>query len=248
MASEAHSPLAQFEINTLTPLHPFGIDASFTNASLIMVVVVGLITLFIVAGMRNATIVPGRFQGMVEFFYEFIANLLKENTGSAGKQFFPLIFSLFMFILGCNLIGLFGAITVTSHIIVTFALAFMVITIVTIVGFARHGAHFLSYFAPAGAPMWLMPLMIPLEIISYLIRPISLSVRLFANMVAGHVMLGVLGTFVVGLGGLFFALGAIPLVAIPMIFALEVLVALLQAYVFAILTCIYLNDAIHLAH
>lgn len=246
--ADAHSPLAQFEIKTLAELHPFGIDASFTNASLIMAVVVGLVTLFIVAGMSKATIVPGRFQGMVEFFYEFIANLLKENTGAAGKQFFPLVFSLFMFILGCNLIGLFGAITVTSHIIVTFALAFMVITIVTVVGFVRHGAHYFSYFAPQGAPMWLMPLMIPLEIISYLIRPISLSVRLFANMVAGHVMLGVLGTFVVGLGALFPLLGIIPLASIPLIFALEVLVAVLQAYVFAILTCIYLNDAIHLAH
>ena len=159
--AEAHSPLAQFEIKTLADLHLGGIDASFTNASLIMVVVVGLITLFIAAGMRNATIVPGRFQGMVEFFYEFIANLIKENTGSAGKQFFPLIFSLFMFILGANLIGLFGAITITSHIVVTFALAFMVITIVTVVGFVKHGSHYLSYFAPAGAPMWLMPLMIP---------------------------------------------------------------------------------------
>ncbi|MBL8710967.1 MAG: F0F1 ATP synthase subunit A [Rhodospirillaceae bacterium] len=246
--ADAHSPLAQFEIKTIAELQPFGIDASFTNASLIMVVVVGLITLFIVAGMNKATIVPGRFQGMVEFFYEFIANLLQENTGPKGKQFFPLVFSLFMFILGCNLIGLFGVFTVTSHIIVTFALALMVITIVTVVGFIRHGGHFLTYFVPQGAPMWLMPLMIPLEVISYLIRPISLSVRLFANMVAGHVMLGVIGTFVVGLGSLFFAFGAIPLAAIPLIFALEVLVALLQAYVFAILTCIYLNDAIHLAH
>jgi len=246
--AEAHSPLAQFEISTIQPLHPFGIDASFTNASLIMVVVVALVTLFIVAGMRNATIVPGRFQGMVEFFYEFIANLLKENTGNAGKQFFPLVFSLFMFVLGANLIGLFGAITITSHIVVTFALAFMVITIVTVVGFMKHGTHYLSYFAPAGAPMWLMPLMIPLEVISYLIRPISLSVRLFANMVAGHVMLAVIGGFVVALGGIFPLLGIVPLASIPLIFALEVLVALLQAYVFAILTCIYLNDAIHLAH
>ena len=248
MAADAHSPLAQFEIKTLVPMNPFGVDASFTNASLIMVVVVGLITVFMIAGMNKATIVPGRFQGMVEFFYEFIANLLKENTGSAGKQFFPLVFSLFMFILGANLIGLFGAFTFTSHIIVTFALAFMVITIVTVVGFARHGAHFCSYFVPQGAPMWLMPLMIPLEVISYLIRPISLSVRLVANMVAGHVMLAVIGGFVVGLNGLLIGFGVIPLAAIPLIFALEFLVALLQAYVFAILTCIYLNDAIHLAH
>lgn len=248
MAADAHSPLAQFEIKPIMDFHPFGLDATFTNASLVMVVVVGLITLFIVAGMNKATIVPGRFQGMVEFFYEFIANLLQENTGSAGKKFFPLVFSLFMFILVCNLIGLFGVFTVTSHIIVTFALAFMVITIVTVVGFVRHGAHFCSYFVPQGAPMWLMPLMIPLEIISYLIRPISLSVRLFANMVAGHVMLAVIGTFVVGLNGLLIGFGIIPLAAIPLIFALEVLVALLQAYVFAILTCIYLNDAIHLAH
>jgi F-type H+-transporting ATPase subunit a len=248
VAADAHSPLAQFEIKTIMPMNPFGVDVSFTNASLIMVVVVGLITVFMIAGMNKATIVPGRFQGMVEFFYEFIANLLKENTGSAGKQFFPLVFSLFMFILGANLIGLFGAFTFTSHIIVTFALAFMVITIVTVVGFARHGAHFCSYFVPQGAPMWLMPLMIPLEIISYLIRPISLSVRLFANMVAGHVMLAVIGGFVVGLNGLLIGFGVIPLAAIPLIFALEVLVALLQAYVFAILTCIYLNDAIHLAH
>lgn len=246
--AEGHSPLAQFEIKPLVPFEIGGIDAAFTNASLSMAIAVAGITAFMILGMSRAAIVPGRLQGLVETIYEFIANMLRENAGDAGRKFFPFVFSLFMFILFCNLIGLFGAFTVTSHIIVTFALALMVFLLVTLVGFWRHGLHFLGIFLPQGTPALMLPLMIPIEIVSYLIRPVSLSVRLFGNMVAGHVMLTVIGGFVVSLGGYFFLLGGMPLVFIVAIFALELLVALLQAYVFAILTCIYLNDALHMSH
>jgi F-type H+-transporting ATPase subunit a len=251
--AEAHeSPLEQFRVHPLVDLHIGGVDVSFTNASLFMLIAVAAITLFMVAGMRSKAIVPGRFQGMVESFYEFIATMLTENIGKEGIKYFPFVFSLFMFVMFANLIGMLpGGFTVTSHIIVTFALAMLVILLATFVGFKRHGLHFFGFFVPKDAPIWLMPLMIPIEVISYCVRPISLSVRLFANMVAGHVMLAVIGGFVVALGslgGVLTVLGGLPLALIVAIFALEVLVALLQAYVFAILTCIYLNDAVHMAH
>lgn len=244
VAAEEHSPLAQFEIHPLVPIKLGGIDISFTNSALWMVAVVAAITLFMVLGLRQRAIVPGRWQSAVEMSYDFVANLLKDNVGSEGRRYFPFIFSLFMFILFGNIMGLLpGAFTITSHIIVTFAMAAVVFVGVTIIGFARHGLHFFAYFVPAGAPMWLLPIMIPIEVISYFIRPMSLSVRLFANMVAGHIMLAVVGGFVVGLG---IWLGWAPLAFIVAIFALELLVAVLQAYVFSILSCIYLNDAIHM--
>jgi len=249
VAESHHNPLEQFEIKRIFEMKLGGIEVSFTNASLLMAIAVAAITVFMVLGMRPRALVPGRWQAMVEYGYEFIANMLKDNIGNEGRKYFPFVFSLFMFILFCNLIGLLpGSFTVTSHIIVTFALAAFVILMATIVGFMRHGLHFLGFFVPAGAPMWLLPLMIPIEIISYLIRPLSLSVRLFANMVAGHIMLAVVGGFVVSLGGIFFLLGSAPLAMIVALIALELLVACLQAYVFAILTCIYLNDAVHMAH
>ncbi|HVJ42186.1 MAG TPA: F0F1 ATP synthase subunit A [Dongiaceae bacterium] len=251
MAAEHESPLEQFKIEPLGgEMHLFGYDVSFNNSALWMLIVIGVITAFMLVGMRKQAIVPGRWQAFVEFLHDFIANMLKENVGPEGKKYFPWVFSIFVFVLFANLIGLLpGAFTVTSHIIVTFALALMVFITVTVIGFARHGFHFLSFFVPKGAPVWLLPLMIPIEIISYFIRPLSLSIRLFANMVAGHVMLFVLGSFVVPLGLVgFYVSGLVPLAAITAIIGLEFLIACLQAYVFAILTCIYLNDAVHMHH
>jgi F-type H+-transporting ATPase subunit a len=244
VAAEAHSPLAQFEILPLAKIQIGGLDASFTNSALWMVIAVAAITAFMLLGTRKQAIVPGRWQSLCEGMYDFVSNLLKENVGNEGRKFFPFVFSLFMFILFCNLFGLLpGAFTVTSHIIVTAAMAIFVFVMVTIVGIVRHGFRFFTYFMPQGAPMWLMPLMIPIEILSYFIRPLSLSVRLFANMVAGHVMLAVVGGFVFALG---IWAGWIPLAFVTVLFGLELLIACLQAYVFTILTCIYLNDAIHL--
>lgn len=243
--AEAHSPLAQFEIHPLGgPIHIGGLDVSFTNSSAWMVVAVAAITAFMLLGTRRQAIVPGRWQSLCEGMYDFVSNLLKENVGNEGRRFFPFVFSLFMFILFLNLFGLLpGAFTVTSHIVITAAMALFVFIGVTIIGIILHGFHFFMYFVPKGAPMWLMPLMIPIEVLSYFIRPLSLSVRLFANMVAGHVMLAVVGGFVFALG---IWAGWIPLAFLTAIFGLELLIACLQAYVFTILTCIYLNDAIHL--
>ena len=252
-----HSPLEQFDIKTIVPIHIGGIDASFTNASLVMVVAAVIVTVFMLFGMRGRAVVPGRLQGSVEFFHDFVHGLIAENIGAAGKRYFPFVFTIFIFILFLNLIGLVpmpstapGLIfTVTSHIIVTFAMAIVVFLLATVVGFMHHGVHFLSFFVPKGVPVWLLPLMVPIEVMSYFIRPVTLSVRLFANMVAGHVMLVVIGGFVFSLGAAFFVVpGLVPLAAIVAIFALELLIACLQAYVFAVLTCIYLNDAIHMAH
>ncbi len=243
--AEGHSPLEQFSIHPLGgPIHIGGLDVSFTNSALWMVIAVAAITAFMLLGTRKQAIVPGRWQSLCEGMYDFVSNLLKENVGNEGRKYFPFIFSLFMFILFCNLFGLLPyAFTVTSHIIVTAAMALVVFFGVTLIGISRHGLHFFTYFVPKGAPMWLMPLMIPIEILSYFIRPLSLSVRLFANMVAGHVMLAVVGGFVFALG---IWAGWIPLAFVTVLFGLELLIACLQAYVFTILTCIYLNDAIHL--
>ena len=247
MAEGHESPLGQFEIHPIGgKIEIGGVDVSFTNSSLWMAIAVAAITVFMVVGMRPRAIVPGRWQALCEMLYDFVGNLIRENVGTEGRKYFPFIFSLFMFILFSNLFGLLpGAFTTTSHIIVTFSMALVVFLGVTIIAIAHHGVHFLTYFVPKGAPMWMMPLMIPIEIMSYLIRPITLSVRLFANMVAGHVMLFVIGGFVFSLG---IWAGWLPLAFITALFGLEFLIACLQAYVFTILTCIYLNDAIHLSH
>jgi len=187
----AESPLEQFQIHPIGgPIHIGGLDVSFTNSSLWMVIAVGAITAFMLVGTRKQAIVPGRWQSLCEGMYDFVSNMLKDNVGNEGRAYFPFIFSLFMFILFCNVLGLLPyAFTVTSHIVITAAMAIFVFLMVTVVGIVRHGVHFFTYFAPQGAPAWLLPLMIPIEIISYFIRPMSLSVRLFANMVAGHAKL-----------------------------------------------------------
>jgi F-type H+-transporting ATPase subunit a len=252
--ASSENPLTQFAVHKLVDLEIGGLDVSFTNASLFMVIAAVLSTLFMVAAMRPRAIVPGRFQGAAEVFYEFIDNMLLENIGVEGRRYFPFVFTIFMFVFFCNFLGLVptglaeGGFTVTSQIVVTFALALLVFIVVTIIGFVRHGFHFLRLFVPSGVPWPILPVLVPIEIMSYCIRPVTLSVRLFANMVAGHVMLALFGGFVIGLGGVFFLFGGIPLLAIVAVVALELLIAALQAYVFAMLTCIYLNDAVNMAH
>ena len=242
----------QFEIKRWHDLDFFGIDATFTNSSFYMVLAVGIITAFLLFAMRNRALVPGRLQSTAEVLYDYIASMVRENLGEEGMKYFPWIFSIFIFILTLNLIGMIpGNFTVTSHIIVTFALAVMVWISVTLIGFAKHGFGYLKLFVPSGVPLWLMPVIIPIELISYFIRPISHSVRLFANMMAGHTMLKVFAGFVVGLGsvGGIASLGGIaPLGFMVAFTGLEFLVAFLQALIFTVLTCIYLNDALNMHH
>ena len=236
-------PLEQFEVKTLVPIQIGNVDASFTNASLFMVVAAVAVTAFITLGMRQRALVPGRWQSMTELLYQFVAGMVRENVGNEGRAYFPFIFTLFMFILFANLIGLVPTFfTVTSHIIVTFALAGVVFVGVTIIAIIKHGWKFLTYFVPHGTPAPMLPLLVPIEIISYLARPVTLALRLFANMTAGHTMLKVFAGFVVLLG----VFGVAPMVVIVALYGLELLVALLQAYVFAILTSLYLHDALHL--
>lgn len=241
----AIDPLNQFEIARLVELNFLGLDISFTNSALFMLIGTALVSLFLLLSMRGRALVPNRLQSVAELSYEFVAGLVRDNAGQEGLRYFPFVFTLFMFILFLNLLGLFPySFTATSHIIVTLALGLLSITVVTAIGFIKHGTGFLKLFAPDGLPGWLMPILIPIEIISYLIRPFSLGVRLFANMVAGHMMIKVFAGFVIALG----VVGILPFLAMIAINALELLVAFLQAYVFAILTSIYLNDALHPHH
>jgi F-type H+-transporting ATPase subunit a len=245
------SPMEQFEIRPIVPLHIGNLDISFTNASLWMCIVAGAAALFLTMGASSRRLVPTRMQSIAEMSYVMIADMIRSAAGIEGLKFFPFVFTLFMFVLFSNLLGLFPLVhpfTVTSHIIITFALAIFVFLMVIVVGLARHGLHFFSIFAPKVPPVMLLVL-IPIEVVSFLSRPISLSVRLFANMLAGHTMLYVFGTFVIGLataGGVLSLISVMPLLAIVAVAALEFLIAFLQAYVFAILTCIYLNDALNL--
>ena len=243
MAGEKHGPLDQFTIKPLVQIDIGGADLSFTNSSLAMLITVLSVSLFLVVGMRRGRLVPGRWQSMAEMSYEFVAGLLKETVGNEGRRYFPWIFTLFMFILFGNLLGMIpSAFTFTSHIVVTFAMALLVFLFVTLLAIFKHGIRFFSFFVPPGAPKLMWPLLIPIEVISYLSRPISLSVRLFANMLAGHTLLKVFAGFVVALG----AAGVVPLLFIVALTGLEILIAFLQAYVFTILTCLYINDALHL--
>ncbi|CAN1723130.1 ATP synthase subunit a [Hyphomicrobium sp. 1Nfss2.1] len=238
--------MQQFEIKRLIPIELFGYDVSFTNASLFMVIALAVIPLFYLIAMNRRALVPGRLQSTAELSYEFIANMVRDIVGEKGMKYFPWIFTIFMFILVLNLLGLLPySFTVTSHIIVTFALAAMVWLIITAIGFMNHGVGFLKLFVPDGVPWWLLPIIVVIELISYLIRPISHSVRLFANMMAGHAMLKVFAGFVVGLGVLG---GWAPLVFLVGFTGLELVVAFLQAFIFTVLTCIYLNDAVNMHH
>ncbi len=238
------NPLEQFQIKTIAQIDIGGIDASFTNAGLFMVLTVAAVTLFLTLSISNRGMVPGRWQSLAELSYEFIAGMVRDNVGNEGRRYFPFVFTLFMFILFANLIGLIPySFTFTSHIIVTFALAAFVFIGVTVIAIFRHGLKFFSFFLPPGVPMVMAPVLVPIEILSYLSRPISLSIRLFANMMAGHTMLKVFAGFIIPLG--IFG-GWAPLAVDVALTGFEFLVAFLQAYVFTILTCLYLNDAIHL--
>jgi F-type H+-transporting ATPase subunit a len=242
-AEHGVSPLHQFVIERLVPLHIGGLDLSFSNSALFMAISVAVITAFLTLSMSGASLVPSRWQSAAELSYEFIANMIRDNVGSAGKKYFPFVFTLFMFVLFGNLIGMVPySFTYTSHIAVTFALAAFIFLGVTVIALARHGWHFFTFFAPKGMPFVLQLLLVPIEIISYLIRPMTLSIRLFANMMAGHTMLVIFAGFVVAMG----VFGVLPLALNIFFILLELLVAVLQAYVFTILTCIYLHDAIHL--
>ena len=243
----ASNPMHQFEVYRIGPKINLGtVDLSFTNASFFMTISALAILFFLYIGTKKKLLVPSKMQLITEMSYTFIAKMINDTAGTNAKPFFPFIFSLFMFVLFCNMIGMLPySFTVTSHIIVTFVLAAIVFIGVTILGFVKHGLKYLELFVPKGVPAILLPLIIVIEIISYLSRPVSLSVRLFANMMAGHTMLKVFGGFVISLGLLG---GWLPLSFSVALTGLEILVAFLQAYVFAILTCIYLNDALNLHH
>ena len=243
----ATNPMHQFEVYKIGPeINLGGVNLSFTNASLFMIISAILILLFLYFGTKKKSLIPTKIQFVTESTYTFVAKMINDTAGSSAKAFFPFIFTLFMFVLFANMVGMLPySFTVTSHIIVTFVLAIVVFVGVTIVGFAKHGLKYLELFVPKGVPVILLPLIIIIEIISYLSRPVSLSVRLFANMMAGHTMLKVFGGFVISLG---FLGGWLPLSFSVALTGLEILVAFLQAYVFAILTCIYLNDALNLHH
>ena len=241
---EKHSPLDQFEINPLVNFEVGGVNLAFTNSSVSMVITVLFITLFLTLTVNPRSIVPSRMQLISELCYNFIAQLLNDTVGDQGKRYFPFVFSIFMFVLIGNMVGMIPyQFTFTSHIIVTFALATVVFVGVTILGFVNHGIRFFTFFYIPGVPFYMHPLLIPIEVISYLSRPISLSVRLFANMLAGLTLLKVFAGFVVSMP---FFTGVLPLTFIVALTGLEILIAFLQAYVFAILTCLYINDAYHL--
>lgn len=238
-------PLHQFEIHKFIPLSFEGIDISFTNASLFMVIAIGVISFFLGGGLMRSKLVPGTWQSLVEMTYAFVSNILDETMGIKGRKFFPFIFTVFTFIFAGNLIGIVPyAYTFTSQLIVTFGLAMIVFITATLVGFYYHGLHYLTVFAPPGTPVYMLPFIVPIEILSYLSRPVSLSMRLFANMMAGHTMLEVFGAFTVALG----IFGIAPLFINTLLTAFEILVAVLQAYVFTILTCLYFQQSIHLQH
>ena len=243
-------PIHQFNIQKIFTIGHIGnTEIAFTNSSAYMLVAVAIVALLMLATSTN--LVPGRLQSVAEISYEFVANTIRSTAGKEGMKFFPLIFSLFMFVAVSNLVGIIPyTFTVSSHIIITAALAILVIATVLLYGFARHGIGFLKLFVPSGVPLWLLPILVPIEIISFVSRPVSLSVRLFANMLAGHIALKIFAGFVATLlaAGVWKVLSPLPLALTTALTALELLVAFLQAYVFAVLTCVYLSDAVHGAH
>jgi len=246
-------PIHQFEIHNIVTLgHIGGQEIAFTNSALYMAITVVGIAALLVGASASRALVPGRLQSVAELSYEFVSNTIQSTAGKEGMRFFPFVFTIFMFILVANVIGLIPyTFTVTSHIIITAALALLVFFTVVSYGFWKHGLHFFKLFVPSGIPIYILPLIVAIEVLSFLSRPISHSIRLFANMLAGHITLKVFAGFVTLLGawGIVGLVGAaLPLALVVVLTALELLVAFLQAYVFAILTCIYLNDAIHPGH
>jgi F-type H+-transporting ATPase subunit a len=248
----SNNPMEQFAIRTLHPISVMGHDISFTNSALWMVIALAIVSAFLVIGTMRPQVIPGRWQAAVEYCYDFARGIVDENIGPEGKRFVPLIFSIFVFVLVLNLLGLIpwvGSFTPTSHVAVTLALALIVFITVLAVGLIRHGLHFLTFFWPKGMAWPLALFIMPIEVVSFFVRPFTLAIRLFANMTAGHVLLKVFGTFVVALGSfgaLPYVFGVAPLAVNVALSALELLIALIQAYVFALLASIYLNDAINL--
>ncbi|HJO87373.1 MAG TPA: F0F1 ATP synthase subunit A [Rhodospirillales bacterium] len=241
--AESHSPMEQFEIKTWIPIQIGDFNASFTNSSAFMILAVIAATALMVFAVRPRAGVPGRWQLLAELCYQFIAKMVSDNIGKEGRPYFPFIFTIFVFVLFGNFIGMLPySFTFTSHIAVTLTMALVIFVLVTVIAFIKHGFHFFSFFLPAGVPIVLSPLMIAIEVISYFTRPLSLSIRLFANMMAGHTLLKVVGGFVVPLG----IFGVVPVAGLVAVTGLEFLIAFLQAYIFTILTCIYINDAINL--
>lgn len=244
------SPFEQFQIVSILPIAIGTFDISFTNSSLYVVLVISIIGLFLSLSTSVATIVPSNWQSIAEMLYEFVYNLIDEQIGVKGLKYFPLLFLTFMFILFSNLIGMIPySFTVTSHIIVTFGLALGIFIGINVIGFSYHGLHFFSLFLPQGAPLALSPFLVLIELISYVFRVISLAVRLFANMMSGHALLKIISGFVwtmMSMGGLMIIVSLLPLAIIFALTGLELAIAFLQAYVFTLLVCIYLNDAIHL--
>jgi F-type H+-transporting ATPase subunit a len=239
------SPLEQFIIRPLIPIHVAGYDLSFTNSTLAMAIGLAIVFVLFIAGTSKKALVPGRLQSVAEAAYEFVSGMVDDNTGHDGRKFIPLVFTVFLVVLLGNLLGLIPYnFTYTSHIVVTFALAIFIFALVVTLAVARHRHHFFSLFLPHGVPIFLAPLVVPIEIISYVFRPISLSVRLFANMLAGHVMVQLFAGFAIALG----IFGVMPFAFIVALIGLELIVAVLQAYVFAVLTAIYLRDTVELSH
>lgn len=237
------NPFAQFQIHSLIDISLFGYDVSFTNSAMFMLIAVVLVGGFFYLSSRSLALVPGKLQSSAELVFELVDNTLHEAAGKSSKPFLPFVFTLFTFVLTLNLLGMMPyGFTVTSHVVVTFAIAIMVFLAVTVTGFVKHGMKFLSLFLPQGTPIYIAPLMILIELFSFLSRPISLSIRLAGNMIAGHVLLKVLGGFVVMMG----VYGVVPMPFMVVMVGFEFFVAILQAYLFTILTCVYLNDAINL--
>lgn len=245
-ADSAHGPLSQFEVKELVPIHLGELNLSYTNSALWMTIGIVVATLMFVVSVRSRAMVPGRMQSIAELSYEFIANMLRDNVGQEGRPYFPFVFTLFVFILMGNMLGMIPySFTYTSHIIVTFAMAAVVFLGVTGIGLAKHKLKFFSFFVPKDVPWPLLFILVPIEVLSYFIRPVSLSLRLFANMMAGHTMLKVFGGFIIALG----IIGGIaPLALTVALTGLEIGIAFLQAYVFTVLSCLYLNDCLHLHH
>jgi F-type H+-transporting ATPase subunit a len=241
------NPLDQFKVKPLVDIEVAGVDISFTNSSLWMLITAAFVIAFMLIGSQRRALVPSRLQAALEIMYEMVADMIRQNVGAGGRSYFPFIFSLFMFILFGNLFGLIpGSFTFTSQIAVTFALAAFIFVSVTIIGIIKHGFKFFGLFFPHGAPILSAPVLVPIEIISYFARPISLSVRLFANMTVGHVLLKVIAGGVIAMGSYYILPGIVPFFFLLAITALEIMIAVIQAYVFAILTCVYLHDALHL--
>jgi F-type H+-transporting ATPase subunit a len=247
MSGDKHSPLQQFEISKLVDINLAGVDVSITNSTIFLFAVVFSIVLFFLLGLRKTSVVPSRGQAFVELVYEFVASMVRDNVGKEGLKYLPFIFSIFVLVLGLNLQGLIPyTFTVTSHIATTFSLALFCFIIVNIIGFSRHGLHFFHLFAPHGVPKVMLPIITPIEIISYLIRPISLGIRLAVAMTAGHIIIKIFAGFVISLGSIFFLLGAFPLVFSVGLVGMELLVSFIQAFIFSIMICIYLNDAVNM--